>query len=256
MARTRSRRDLTVSLFPFLSVLACVIGTLTLIIAALAVRQVASELNQETDVQEPHEVLLAREREIAAIEARFAASLEARDELLAARAALSRLGVRPEESEAQRRRSVESRVRAVQLSARLSALRREQKELGSTIQLENAELEALRRPRDPSLITIQPRGTGAALKPFFVECDASRLRIHKPGESWTIDLALDDQADLSRFDVFLRGVRSTADGTLIFLIRPEGVETYIRAVPRANRLYVRHGKLPLPGRGRIDFSLF
>ena len=43
MARPRKRRRPQVSLFPFLSVLACVIGALTLLIAATAVGRVASD---------------------------------------------------------------------------------------------------------------------------------------------------------------------------------------------------------------------
>ena len=43
MARGPSR-DLGSSLFPFLSVLACVIGTLSLLIASLAIGQVAEDL--------------------------------------------------------------------------------------------------------------------------------------------------------------------------------------------------------------------
>ena len=44
MASRRTKRDFASSLFPFLSVLACVIGTLTLLIAALALGQVAEDL--------------------------------------------------------------------------------------------------------------------------------------------------------------------------------------------------------------------
>ena len=44
MASRPPKREFASSLFPFLSVLACVIGTLTLLIAALALGQVAQDL--------------------------------------------------------------------------------------------------------------------------------------------------------------------------------------------------------------------
>ena len=48
MAR-RQAREQSSSLFPFLSVLACVIGTLTLLIASLAIGQVAESLLDSRD---------------------------------------------------------------------------------------------------------------------------------------------------------------------------------------------------------------
>ncbi|MEE8580885.1 MAG: hypothetical protein V3T33_04770 [Myxococcota bacterium] len=256
VAVQRRDRRATVSLFPFLSVLACVIGTLTLLIAALAVGQVAAELGEEGDRAEPHEVLVAEQRAIEDLEDRIAAARRAGAALPAVRAELRSLGVPPEAREAQRRRAVASRVKNAQLTQRIAALEREQSGLAASLQLSRAELDALERRREPGSITIQPRGSGPALVPFFVECGAGGVRIHKPGQHFSVDLQLDDRADSARFDVFLRGVRGRADSTLIFLIRPDGVTGYERAVERANRLYVRHGKLPLPGLGPLDFGLF
>ena len=43
MARRRRKKGVSVSLFPFLSILACVIGTLTLMITALALGQMDTD---------------------------------------------------------------------------------------------------------------------------------------------------------------------------------------------------------------------
>ena len=53
MATRRARGELAVSLFPFLSILACVIGTLTLLFAALAVNQVAEDLASRSEESTP-----------------------------------------------------------------------------------------------------------------------------------------------------------------------------------------------------------
>jgi len=44
---------------------------------------------------------------------------------------------------------------------------------------------------------------------------------------------------------------------VIFLLREDGLNSYNRAAGWAeNRYAVRHGKLPLPGQGAVDLSLF
>jgi hypothetical protein len=44
---------------------------------------------------------------------------------------------------------------------------------------------------------------------------------------------------------------------IIFLLREDGLNSYNRAAGWAeNRFAVRHGKLPLPGQGAVDLSLF
>ena len=71
----------------------------------------------------------------------------------------------------------------------------------------------------------------------------------------SVYLARGDIDDNSRFSAFLQRIRSVRDGTVVFLIRPDGVETYGWARERTGRLYVRHAKLPLPGQGDLEFAL-
>ena len=47
MAKKRKKNDLQVSLFPFLSILACVLGILTLMITAVVLSQANNETFQE-----------------------------------------------------------------------------------------------------------------------------------------------------------------------------------------------------------------
>ncbi len=108
MARRPSREPVS-SLFPFLSVLACVIGTLTLLIAALAIGQVAEGLlDSEIDPTEV-EHLDAQRAELRALEEQVEAVEHVAEELAAARAELRALGVRPDQNEVDRRREVETR---------------------------------------------------------------------------------------------------------------------------------------------------
>jgi hypothetical protein len=65
------------------------------------------------------------------------------------------------------------------------------------------------------------------------------------------EIALDD--DYGRY---LRRVRVIRDAIVIFLIRPDGVDTYAIASQVAENHQVRHAKLPLPGEGELDFGRF
>ena len=49
MGRRRDREDTDVSLFPFLSILACIIGVLTLLISTLALSQMDSDVVVQAD---------------------------------------------------------------------------------------------------------------------------------------------------------------------------------------------------------------
>jgi hypothetical protein len=42
---------------------------------------------------------------------------------------------------------------------------------------------------------------------------------------------------------------------VIFLIRPDGIDSYRWAASQTGRAYVRHAKLPLPGQGELEFAL-
>ena len=46
------------------------------------------------------------------------------------------------------------------------------------------------------------------------------------------------------------------DGTVVFLIRSDGVGTYQKAARVADERGVRHGKLPAPGQGVLDMSAY
>jgi len=254
MPAARRRRELGVSLFPFLSVLACVIGTLTLLIAALAVGQVASDLLSDSEQARLRHDARAQRLEIAALERAVAEVESALEQLEALRAerrtlelARARPGARGREAPDDEARRLEREI------AELERRRAEQREAarGLSAQVDYAG-SAAGAPR----ITIEPAGAGPLLKPFFVECTEQGLEIHKPGEDWSIFLPLDEVQAGTRFQSFLQRVRAIRDGTVIFLIRPRGVLAYDRAVVEARKSLVRHAKLPLPGDGELDFSRF
>lgn len=251
----RKQREIASSLFPFLSVLACVIGTLTLLIAALAIGQVAERLlDAEVDPAES-QLLEAERAAIRGIHASLADAEKLSEELTAAAAELRALGVSPDEREVERRRAVEARRSAAQLARRVRRLEREFENLTGTIK--GVEIELVKeRPRDDQRpIRILPHGSARPLRPFFVECRAEGVRVYQKNLRDSLYFSRGSLDDVSRFRAFLQQVRTVRDGTVIFLIRPDGAATYAWASGQSGRLYVRHAKLPLPSQGELEFSL-
>ncbi len=249
------RRDSDSSLFPFLSVLACVIGTLTLLIAALALSQVAESL-LEGDVDPAQLARLEAERaELRAAEASLEDTENLGEELVAAQAALRALGVAPDQSEPERRRAVDTRRSASQLARRIAQLEAERDQVSGSILGVEARLVRDRPDDESRPIRILPHGSSRPLQPFFVECRPEGVRVWREDLQDSYYLARGDLDDVARFTAFLQQVRTVRDGTVVYLIRPDGVDTYMWAVRRSERLYVRHAKLPLPSQGTLEFLL-
>jgi hypothetical protein len=256
VAARRPQREVESSLFPFLSVLACVIGTLTLLIAALAVGQVAESL-LDSEAVDPamHQELAAERALVRRIEGNIADADRVSEELAAAAAELRGMGIAPEADEATRRRTVAARLEAAKLARRLAALEKRVAETGVLITGVRADLVAEHPDRDGRPIRILSHGKSRKLHPFFVECREAGVRIWNKDLNDSAYLARESLDDVSAFRAFLQRVRAVQNATVIFLIRPDGVKTYNWAVGQGGRAYVRHAKLPLPSHGELEFAL-
>jgi hypothetical protein len=237
-------------------VLACVIGTLTLIIAALAVGQVASELRAEASERGARASLAELRTRTRALQERIDEARAARESLAAAREALRARGLDPDAPPARLRSEIESRTAGARLAARAAELEKERDALTASIRLTRDEIAGLEVGGSSEPVTILPRGSGHPLRPFFVECRPEGLRLHRLDEPWSIPLDITTTEGSSRFDAFLNRVRAERHGSVIFLVRPEGVRQYRNAASRAQALAVRYAKLPLPGKGEIQFGAF
>ena len=260
MAR-RGDRELTSSLFPFLSVLACVIGTLTLLIAALAMNQVAEGLQALDPDAPPPPELETQRAQVRALQRELEATREVEAERVAAHAELRALGIDPSTSSATSttdsavEQHIGARLSAARLARRLDALQRESRELDQALVGLHRSLERPRERADQRAILIHPQGRGQALRPFFVECRAEGVRIYYEGLDDSLFLDRRSRRGQSQFEVFLRRARSIQQHTVVFLIRPDGIETYGWASQTTTNMSVRHAKLPLPGHGEIEFAL-
>lgn len=254
MAQRRDR-ELASSLFPFLSVLACVIGTLTLLIAALAMNQVAAGLQERSpDEVEPAELTTQR-AEIRALERKLERASFLQAERATVTASLQALGIDPHQPPAGATAHLAARLSATRLARELGALERESADLDAALVGMTRVLEQDTKRNDLRTIRIHPLGRGTALRPFFVECRPGGVRLFYEGLDDSLFLDRNSPRGESQFEVFLRRARSLRNHTVIFLIRPDGIETYNWALEQIGNLSLRHAKLPLPGQGELEFML-
>ena len=120
----------------------------------------------------------------------------------------------------------------------------------------NQKLGLLARRREAE-VSIQPGGSGVDVKPTFVEVNAAEVVIYDANKQIRVR-----RADLDKpggaFHKLVDKVSKQPKGSVIFLLRsnPEAIGTYNTARYVARTRYCPSGKLPVPGDGIIDLSIF
>jgi hypothetical protein len=258
--RHKSDASQSVSLFPFLSVLACVIGTLTLMIAALALGQMDNPAVASAEQFESEKRRLEEEQQLIAQIEEQLKEVKADDPqrlLTAADEQRAELQEQIREEIAKRDKPVATDLpvvdvdahdkRVAQLQAELDQIRERQKQL-------QQELAQRKKPAEEALVRVLPSGSGVDLTPTFVECNASGIVIYTGNTERTVRRA--DVAGDERFLTLLNEIADQAKRTVVFLVRDNGFGTYFAARDVARSHYARHGKLPVTGKGKIDVSMF
>ncbi len=270
MARRKQAEGEAVSLFPFLSILACLIGTLTLLIMALALGQMGRE--QSEDVVSRYENFTRLKADVAFQESELEALLELirQAEALADRLRLANEEIARLEQEQQNmlaRQDVNSEyaqllAEANRLRKRLTEIQGEPKLLDEKIAALEEEIRRRQAGPEEAVVQIRPGGSGVNIDPVFVECTAQDIVVLDDDESKNIRIRVGDLDKLE--GEFLRLLDRTAaqkNGQVIFLVRPDAIGTYNHARNVARNHYgpngyCKNGKLPVPSQGKIDLSIF
>lgn len=263
MSKRPKEQAEALSLFPFLSILTCLIGTLTMLIAALALRQVSGDRTAERHGAELEERLSAykqlqahvRNDQLEAERLRkLLAEAEARRQRLAADAETLKL------ARATLERDARKRAEAARLLQEADKLKKQVDQLTADIARLTQELAekkkelAAREQRKAPTVTVRPSGSAKGLKPFFVECTADSLVLYDgPAPKRISKRVLKSDAS---YAALLARVKAQADATVIFLIRSAGIHTYREASALAEASATRYGKLPVVGDGGLDLSRF
>lgn len=274
MAKRREGSGDEVSLFPFLSILACLIGALIMIIVVMCVAQ-----TQKSDGRTPEEVQRAREYQ--ELKKQLDEQTKLNDEATKRLAELKKLNEELEEKEqryARLRKLLDSskdvqeqnRMVSQQLAKELDDLMLEIDGLKAQIKESKAEIEKLMAevkkrqvPPDqkPPPVIVQPGGSGMPedTKVFFVEASGSALKIIKAWTDETYQLSSRPETVIAdpKFNHFLTEVAKVPRSLIIFLIRDDGQAAFNNGAGRAQNDYkIRVAKLPIPGRGEIDLQAF
>ncbi len=258
MAR-RSRVE--TSLFPFMSVLACTIGALVVLLAVLSLSSLGAGPGRPLEAAggaspariEVGAAMLEKQR--AEREARRLALARAEqawrkvDDALVARGlepGLSAFEIDRITDRATRSRAAEKR------RADLEAERRRLVEQQGSIETTIATLES-RRETLP--ILIDPTGLSRAWRPFFIEADAGGATAYRASDDFSYFVPRDELATSGDFGRYLRRVRAEPGALIVVLVRPDGLSTTARIQRIAREAGIRVARLPLPGTGELDFRL-
>lgn len=271
MARRPIPDEDDVSLFPFLSIVASIIGVLTLMIASVTLGQMnqgdakdvvanAQEMERiRKELAESEEAVREMSLKLDKDQARLLASAGQRqEELVKSRSELETLLkdlaatqkkieeqkkikiVIPELPEGQRETVADMQAQLSTMKERLAVLTK--------------DLNARKSPGEEAEVSILPSGSGLNFKPSFVECQKEAIVLHTEEVPLVIRRA--ELAANAKFIALLEKVVNGRNETIIFLIRSDGLETYRAAKALCDANEVRNGKLPVVGQGRLDLSHF
>ncbi|MBY0589063.1 hypothetical protein K2X85_17960 [bacterium] len=259
MARRGSGSDDTVSLFPFLSILVCVIGILTLMIVASSLGDMGKK---------PDAILVEQTRRFNELKAQLTQNQKAVEDLheKLQGSELGQARIDSVQKELDRLQEI-AKTKLIEqekfsksaelaqlrdsLKARLEQLNQEQKNRETvTAELEK-EIEAKGRPPEAT-VSIRATGSGRDMVPVFVECSDAGIVLHEGTELKRIrsaDIGIDPD-----FLAMLDKTSKQEKGILIFLLRDNGLATFYAAKGVADERGVRTGRIPVVGQGNIDLS--
>jgi hypothetical protein len=240
------------SLFPFMSVLACTIGSLVVLLAVMSLSAVGVSGASEEAYDESRALRAADrvvlERDLAILDEAEALWREV-DEALEARGLEEGLSAgdlaRTLDREKARRQSVKT---AAKLAAELAALDQERDVVETSI-------EVLESRRETLPILIDPTGVSRKWKPFFVECDEGGVTAYRASDDFRYFVPREELSTSGDFGRYLRRVQAVPGALLVLLVRPDGIRTLSQTVALVNNAGIRVARLPLPGHGELDWSL-
>lgn len=265
MGRRRRDNDDDISLFPFLSIIASVIGVLTMMIATLALAQtdtpdvaMIEEYEQkEKELNEAEERIEQLKIEISKTNSSALKLREQRATLDITISELQDLLTELEEVEKKLAEQQDVEIVIPVVDAKLRETAADMESQADALNEELAQLEKeleSRTSTSEANVTVLPQGSGLDFKPHFVECAADSIVMHHVNPPKRIRVN-----DLTTDETFLDLLNLVANGTndsIVYLVRNDGLNTYNRCKKICDDREIRNGKLPVVGQGRIDLSAF
>jgi hypothetical protein len=270
MAQARARSDAEISLFPFLSILVCLIGSLVLLIVILTIVQTRmgdgrtpQEIDRAAEALRLKKEIAEREKQLEKLkkESPAAANKDALQQKLTAIVTLRKeLSLGEDARKKNKEISGELQKKLENLLIQLEEMIKEKPPLTKEIEKLKAELLARNKKPDdkPPSIIVQAGGSGtsANVRLYFVECSAAGIVMHKSLTEQIRITSASIGVDAA-YNAFLEEARKQPNSMILFLLRDDGLGTYNRAAGWAEGQFkLRIGKLPLPGKGPADLAAF
>ncbi len=269
MGRRAKDSENGVSLFPFMSILACLIGILTLMISVMMqVQQMkkAGRTEEEMalamrnrDLTRKAGKLLQenqdREKKFEKEKATVSAMAKLKDRKIVLTMELE--GLKKAEDKSRSDAGLQKQVE--NMKKEIIALKEERPPLARRLkELEDELKKRKERPKPKDSVKVKPRGVleGGPDEIFFIECNSTGIvLLDAQGGKKAISTAAIKTSGV--YAKYLDRVKKTEDSLVLFLIRKTGNEAYRWAAGTAELKYkLPTGKLPLPNDGEIDLSLF
>ncbi len=252
----RREEHAVLTLWPFLDILSCLAGALTVVIATVLITDL---IEDPVSSQPVNEKLIQINREnklkMAEIE-RYREYLKAAERRLTDLQKAKEDDMRKEqelEDGIKRQAMVVSLLRQQDaVEGQIDALRKKHAQQEEQIGVYRKVNQGYQGTNVTDRIEVEYTGRGKGLKPVFVECTENGIIIYTGDKK--IFVRSQNVAVSDDFRQIMKLVQSTAGATVIFLIRPAGVEAFEQAETVVNNAGVRNGKLPIPGDGVIDLG--
>jgi hypothetical protein len=268
MAR-RAASSPEISLFPFLSILVCVIGALVLLIVIMTLGQTTAgdgRTQEEMQRAMKHQSLTRQLPELAAqlekrekesgTSGRLLAQLKQKQSLLL-NLPTEFKKLAPEKDPAQTDAELQKRLELAM--QQLAAMAKETPELQKEIAKLEAELAAANKKlKAPPALIVEPGGTGNARNAalFFVEAGGGGIVLHEK-KAEPVRISNGSIGTDETLNKFFLTAQKNPKALVLFLIREDGNGSYVKAAGYAESQFkLRTGKLPLPGQGKVDLSKF
>ena len=270
MARARPTAP-SVSLFPFMSILACLVGTIVVMICVLSVIQAQNMGGRpRQEVRDAANYVKAREEtdelkaEIKKIEnertEKDAEAMRVMQETKELEDKVIKLRLQAEAAKQGEQANRELQHQLEMLKLQMQSMEKEKPNYATEIEQLKAELASRKKSPEElaAPIVVKPGGTGKAAGKnlYFVETTAGAITLFVT-KSERKRISEGSVGKDAEYDAFLQRVADTKEATLVFLIRDDGWSAYTRAAGWAEGKFgVRTGKLPMPGKGAIDLTVF
>ena len=265
MGRRPRDNDDDISLFPFLSIIASVIGVLTMMIATLALAQTDTpDVAMIEEYEQTQKELSQAEEKVEQLKIEIS---QTSSDALKLREQKQTLDVTVEElqtlltelekveKELAKQKEVEVVIPQVDEADRETAA--DMANQAESLKEELAQLEKELSSRTSSKeanVTVLPQGSGLDFQPHFVECAADSIVMHnvKPTQRIRINNITKDKSFLELLNLVANGTNDS----IVFLVRSDALSTYNRCKKICDEKEIRSGKLPVVGQGRIDLGAF